>query len=291
MATIMTVDVGYAGQPLIEEMLDKIRMCREWKERHGYTYKIEIDGCCNKQTFKRLCGAGAEVFVMGSSLFNLDADVGSMKRCVCNLGAKRVSDFMNCIKTIFGIDLGAANIRSAFVDVAHNLEGFAFEKTGEILPSTDTPDRLVAYIATRLKVVKTVSLAITLGVPSTVDRANKVIFSTPNTKGLDNVDIAAHIEKACNIPVFVVRDVNLLLLHDIYAEGLKTDGCILGFYVGTGFGNAISINGKIVTGKHGVAGELGHIPSLSRRSGGGFWRMRKGNPCLWHRYWNIPYRQ
>lgn len=74
--TIMTVDVGYAGQPFIAEMLEKIRLCKKWKEEHGYSYRIEIDGSCNKETFKRLSEAGAEVFVVGSSgLFSLDADV------------------------------------------------------------------------------------------------------------------------------------------------------------------------------------------------------------------------
>jgi D-allulose-6-phosphate 3-epimerase len=74
--TIMTVDVGYAGQPFIDEMLDKIRLCKKWKETYGYTYRIEIDGSCNKQTYKRLYEAGAEEFVVGTSgLFSLDADV------------------------------------------------------------------------------------------------------------------------------------------------------------------------------------------------------------------------
>jgi D-allulose-6-phosphate 3-epimerase len=76
--TIMTVDVGYAGQPFIEEMLEKIQLCKKWKEVYGYSYKIEIDGSCNKQTFKRLYKAGAEIFVVGASgLFDLDTDVDS----------------------------------------------------------------------------------------------------------------------------------------------------------------------------------------------------------------------
>ena len=74
--TIMTVDVGYAGQPFIAEMLEKIELCKKWKKEYGYSYKIEIDGSCNKQTFKRLYEAGAEVFVVGTSgLFSLDNDV------------------------------------------------------------------------------------------------------------------------------------------------------------------------------------------------------------------------
>jgi D-allulose-6-phosphate 3-epimerase len=75
--TIMTVDVGYAGQPFIDEMLEKIRLCGKWKEEKGYTYKIQIDGSCNKGTFKKLLDAGAEIFILGGSgLFSLDHDTG-----------------------------------------------------------------------------------------------------------------------------------------------------------------------------------------------------------------------
>ena len=74
--TIMSVDVGFAGQPFIEEMLDKIREAKRLREEKGYTYKIQIDGSCNKNTYKRLKEAGVEVFIVGSSgLFGLDQDL------------------------------------------------------------------------------------------------------------------------------------------------------------------------------------------------------------------------
>lgn len=73
--TIMTVDVGFAGQPFIEEMLDKIKEAVKLREDKGYTYKIQIDGSCNKNTYRKLKEAGAEIFVLGTSgLFNLDKD-------------------------------------------------------------------------------------------------------------------------------------------------------------------------------------------------------------------------
>ena len=76
MLTIMTVDVGFAGQPFIEEMLDKIKAAVKLREEKGYTYKIQVDGSCNKKTFKRLKEAGTDIFVVGSSgLFNLDEDL------------------------------------------------------------------------------------------------------------------------------------------------------------------------------------------------------------------------
>lgn len=74
--TIMSVDPGFAGQPFIEEMLDKISEAKKLKEENGYKYLIEVDGSCNKKTFKKLYDAGTEVFIVGSSgLFSKDENL------------------------------------------------------------------------------------------------------------------------------------------------------------------------------------------------------------------------
>lgn len=74
--TIMTVDPGFAGQPFIPEMLEKIKELRELKDKNGYNYLVEVDGSCNERTFDILTEAGAEVLIVGSSgLFNLDKDL------------------------------------------------------------------------------------------------------------------------------------------------------------------------------------------------------------------------
>jgi allose kinase len=171
---------------------------------------------------------------------------------------------MEDTRTILGMDIGGTNMRTAFIDTDYNVDNLKIDKTADLLFGNDIPDKLTGYIASLLKTKKTPPIAISIGLPSTVDRANRIVYSTPNIKGLDNIDIASHVEKVCTIPVFVIRDVCLLLLHDIHVNRLKKEGFILGFYVGTGFGNAISLNGEIVTGKHGVAAELGHIPVIGR---------------------------
>ena len=52
-------------------MLDKIAELKAWREREGLEYEIEVDGSCNKATYKKLMSAGADVFIVGTSgLFN-----------------------------------------------------------------------------------------------------------------------------------------------------------------------------------------------------------------------------
>lgn len=56
--TVMTVDPGFAGQPFIPEMLDKLAELKAWREREGLEYEIEVDGSCNQQLTKTDGGRG-----------------------------------------------------------------------------------------------------------------------------------------------------------------------------------------------------------------------------------------
>lgn len=73
--TLMTVDVGYAGQPMVPQVVGKIREAAQFKKDHCLNYEIQIDGCCNKTTYRTYAEAGAEMLVMGSGLFGLDPDL------------------------------------------------------------------------------------------------------------------------------------------------------------------------------------------------------------------------
>ena len=74
--TIMTVDVGFAGQPFVEEVVEKIKEAKRLREEKGYHYEIQIDGSCNVKTYKKLTEAGADILIVGSSgLFGIDEDL------------------------------------------------------------------------------------------------------------------------------------------------------------------------------------------------------------------------
>lgn len=74
--TIMSVDPGFAGQPFIKEMLEKVKEAKLLKEQNNYSYLIEMDGSCNEHTFTQLKEAGVEVFIVGNSgLFDLHEEL------------------------------------------------------------------------------------------------------------------------------------------------------------------------------------------------------------------------
>lgn len=101
-----------------------------------------------------------------------------------------------------------------------------------------------------------------VGVPAIVSKDKQTILSAPNLKGFDNLRFADALSEKLTLPVFLDRDVNFLLRNDMRKLALPADKTVLGFYVGTGFGNAIYLDGRFYAGKNGAAGELGHVPLL-----------------------------
>ena len=89
--TLMTVDIGYAGQRFIPQMLPKIRQAADLILEGGYDCLLQMDGACNRNTYKATYEAGIRAYVMGSSgLFGLSDNLED----AC-LGMKR--EFTNAV--------------------------------------------------------------------------------------------------------------------------------------------------------------------------------------------------
>jgi len=160
--------------------------------------------------------------------------------------------------TILGLDIGGTNLRSGFVNDRFELTDFHISSS-QIICGENAPEKLAEYIHGLIRETGITPTAVSIGCPSTLDRARKRLLSTPNLDGLDDLDMVQRLEDALHLPVYIDRDVNLLFLYDCYANHLS-GSVMIGCYVGTGLGNVIAIGGEILVGKNGVAAELGHIP-------------------------------
>lgn len=170
---------------------------------------------------------------------------------------------------VIGIDIGGTNFRIGLVSESGELSAFKKKSSGALAGKNAVAlliAEISAYIGEQLG--GSAPRAIAIGFPSSVSHDKAVIYSTPNLAGFDNINLKAPLESAFSVPVFLDRDVNFLLAHDIERLGLDPSGSILGFYVGTGFGNAIYLDGRFHCGKNGTAGELGHTPMF-----------HEGEPC------------
>lgn len=70
MFLLMTVEPGFGGQKFMDFSLDKIHRLRNRLEQKGLTTDIQVDGGITKDNFKSVIDMGANVIVMGSSVFN-----------------------------------------------------------------------------------------------------------------------------------------------------------------------------------------------------------------------------
>ena len=85
----MTVNPGFAGQKLIEPMIDKAARARQLFISAGYpAMPLETDGNVSAENLLRLKAAGADMFVIGSSGF-LNAS--------CNTSnlAEKIKEYVN----------------------------------------------------------------------------------------------------------------------------------------------------------------------------------------------------
>lgn len=168
---------------------------------------------------------------------------------------------------IIGIDIGGTHLRIGAVDRAGNVACFEKRESRAVCGEAGSAQRLIAlicdYLARNGLTQRAAALAI--GFPSTVSRDKRTVYSSPNlplggVDGLDGQDVVGLLESALHLPVFLDKDTVFLLQYDLMRRNLRDKGCTIGIYYGTGIGNAIFLDGKFLTGKHGVAGELGHIP-------------------------------
>ena len=70
MVLLMSVHPGFGGQSFIETTFDKIKKLKKESERQGRNIDIEVDGGIDFKNIRKVIECGANVIVMGSTIFN-----------------------------------------------------------------------------------------------------------------------------------------------------------------------------------------------------------------------------
>lgn len=69
-ALVMSVNPGFSGQSFIPESVEKIRQIRAMLDEIRSPARLEVDGGIAPETLSQVRGAGADVFVSGSFVFD-----------------------------------------------------------------------------------------------------------------------------------------------------------------------------------------------------------------------------
>lgn len=99
-------------------------------------------------------------------------------------------------------------------------------------------------------------LGIGVGSPGVVDAAGTVI-DAPNL-AWDDTPLSASLARAFDLPVFVANDANTAVLGE-HTFGQTGTGGLMVLRVGTGVGAGLVLEGSLLHGHRGAAGEIGHV--------------------------------
>jgi glucokinase len=161
---------------------------------------------------------------------------------------------------VIGIDIGGTFTKSGFVD----REGNCF---AESVTPTDTFDNVDDYLDNLVGVLKDAEkqlespfsiLGIGIGAPNG-NFHNGTIENATNLKWRGVIPLASMFQKYYNLPVKLTNDANAAALGEMVYGGAKGMKDFIMITLGTGLGSGLVVNGDLVYGHDGFAGELGHV--------------------------------
>lgn len=166
------------------------------------------------------------------------------------------------MKYALGIDIGGTNTVVGLVDKEGNVLGTDSVKT-QSFPVLEEYVKTVSKLAKDLIAKNNVSIAEIVGLGIGAPNANYYtgnIEMAPNLPWKqDKVPLAKMFREELNIPVTITNDANAAALGEkMYGVAKDMDNFIM-ITLGTGVGSGIVINGQLVYGHDGFAGELGHV--------------------------------
>ena len=100
--------------------------------------------------------------------------------------------------------------------------------------------------------------AIAAGAPGVINQETGVVLFSPNLPWC-NYDIRTPIEKKFGVPFHIGNDVNVGVLGEYSYGAAKGYKNVVGFFVGTGMGGGLILDGKLFTGHEFKAAEYGHM--------------------------------
>jgi glucokinase len=161
---------------------------------------------------------------------------------------------------VLGIDIGGTNTKLAWVD-----------RDGNILASGNADTSAFAIFEDWLKKIHTVSsemlaqagkgvkpVAIGVGAPNG-NYYNGTIEFAPNLLWKGIIRVSALAKEKFGIPAFLTNDANAAAIGEMLFGGAKGMKDFVVITLGTGVGSGFVVNGKVLYGHDGFAGEVGHI--------------------------------
>jgi glucokinase len=151
---------------------------------------------------------------------------------------------------ILGIDIGGTKCAVTLGEGGKILKKESF-------PTENCKQTITKLLDLSEKMGKAEAVGISCGGPLDSDRG--IIMSPPNLPGWDDVPITSLFEERLKIPAYLQNDANACALAE-WRFGAGRGCKNMAFLTfGTGLGAGLILNGALVGGANGMAGEIGHV--------------------------------
>lgn len=164
-------------------------------------------------------------------------------------------------KIVLAADLGGTNLRMAVV----NCQGNILFRTRRVTPNADFASEIVAlFVEAANECLDNVKekgdvFAISAAVPAILNIEDGVILKAPNIPLLNGFRFSKALENSLNLPCVLENDANAAAVGENWLGASKNYENSIMVTLGTGIGGGIMINGNVLRGADGTAGEIGHI--------------------------------
>ncbi|HNW57700.1 MAG TPA: ROK family protein [Bacteroidales bacterium] len=157
-----------------------------------------------------------------------------------------------------GVDIGGTNTIFGLVDKTGDVIAEGRFKTKDFPEIGNFVSSLVDAINNLMETNSNLKLTgIGIGAPN-ANYHKGTIEHAPNLSWKGIVPLAELIRKKIDVPVIVTNDANAAAMGEMIFGGAKEMKDFIVLTLGTGLGSGIVINGEMVYGHTGFAGELGH---------------------------------
>ena len=102
-------------------------------------------------------------------------------------------------------------------------------------------------------------IGVGLSAPGPLDPWRGVVVAPPNLAAWHDVQLAARVNEALDLPVFLERDTNVAVLAEWRHGAARGSGTAVYITISTGIGGGAIVDGRPLVGPDGTAGEMGHI--------------------------------
>jgi glucokinase len=158
-----------------------------------------------------------------------------------------------------GLDVGGTKVLGVLLDPAHPLDAVPGASGDDRVATPEGGDGLVEVLAELADRVGPDADAIGVGIPGLVNRNGRMIMG-PHLRKLRNLDLTALLrERTGRATVIVDNDANCAALAEQRAGAARGFDDALVVTLGTGIGAGMVVDGRLVHGAAGFAGEAGHM--------------------------------